>query len=306
MGISLKDSALLEELAGLLYDFLPGSPYPYADRRVSFPGVADELGLGQYWRGGSKRPAIKHLLEGTLQSGTGKFCALVLKVVQRGMTYKQGKTPVSREDIDRLNEMLFSLGYKIPQLYEKDFLRRLPHSGYSRQPVSDPAELAALEPKLAALRRMSAEHRGFEFEHFLSDLFAHFGLAPRGSFRLTGEQIDGSFKLHAEVYLLEARWREVPAGNADLVVFSGKVASKAEWSRGLFISYSGFTGDGLEAFSRGRQTNIVCMSGVDLRCVVTGRLSLVDVLDRKVRYAAETNQAFAPVQKLFPEERLSI
>ncbi len=100
-----------------------------------------------------------------------------------------------------------------------------------------------------------------------------------------------------------ARW---PANNTDLLAFHGKVGGKAEWSRGLFISYSGFTAVGLEAFSRGRQTNLVCMSGVDLHCVVAGRLSLVDVLDRKVRYAAETNQAFAPVQKLFPEEKLAV
>jgi hypothetical protein len=153
---------------------------------------------------------------------------------------------------------------------------------------------------------MSPHDRGFEFERFLSDLFGHFGLAPRGSFRLIGEQIDGSFVLHAETYLLEAKGQEAPLGNAELLIFSGKVTGKAEWSRGLLVSYSGFTGDGLEAFGRGRKTNIVCMSGVDLRCTVTGRLSLIDVLNRKVRHAAETNEAFAPVQKLFPEEKLVV
>jgi hypothetical protein len=97
-----------------------------------------------------------------------------------------------------------------------------------------------------------------------------------------------------------------PLGNAELLIFSGKVGGKAEWSRGLLVSYSGFTRVGLEAFGRGRKTNSVCMSGVDLRCTVTGRLSLIEVLDRKVRHAAETNEAFAPVQKLFPEEKLVV
>ena len=309
MAISLKDNAILEELAAFLYDFLPGSPNPYADKHISFPGVAQELGLAQYWRGGSKRPAIKHLLEGTLQGGTGKFCPLVLKVVQRGMTYKRGKTPVSSEDIDVLNQMLNGLGYKIPELHDRDFLHRLPHSGPAtrgvRPGISDPTTIAELEAKLTRLRR-NPDNRGLEFERFLSELFAHFGLAPRQSFCIRGEQIDGSFTHHSEVYLLEAKWQARPIGNAELLTFHGKVAGKAEWSRGLFISYSAFTSDGLEAFGRGRNTNFVCMSGVDLRHIVLGRLSLLDVLDRKVRRAAETNQAFVPVQQLFPEFDLVI
>jgi hypothetical protein len=100
---------------------------------------------------------------------------------------------------------------------------------------------------------------------------------------------------------MEAKWQARPIANSDLLVFSGKVGGKAEWSRGLLISYSGFTQDGLDAFSRGRPTNVVCMSDVDLNHIILGKLSLVDVLDRKVRHAGETNEAFASVQKLFPK-----
>jgi hypothetical protein len=41
------------------------------------------------------------------------------------------------------------------------------------------------------------------------------------------------------------------------------------------------------------------MSDVDLRHIVLGRPSLLDVLDRKVRRAAEANQAFVPLQNSF-------
>jgi hypothetical protein len=136
MAFSLKDNAVLEELADFFYDFLPASPHPYADKRLSFPGIASELGLAQYWPGGSKRPAIKHLLEGTLHGGTGKFCSLVLKIVQRGTTYRQGKAPISRDDIDRLNLMLGTLGYKIPELHDNEFIHRLPQSGPRGAPVT--------------------------------------------------------------------------------------------------------------------------------------------------------------------------
>ncbi|MEO7863120.1 MAG: hypothetical protein ABIU05_22330, partial [Nitrospirales bacterium] len=58
---------------------------------------------------------------------------------------------------------------------------------------------------------------GYAFEGFLSALFAAYGLAPRGSFRLQGEQIDGSFQIQRDTYLLEAKWQASLIGNADLL-----------------------------------------------------------------------------------------
>jgi restriction endonuclease Mrr len=61
-------------------------------------------------------------------------------------------------------------------------------------------------------------------------------------------------------------------GAADLHAFHGKVEEKAAWTRGLFISQSGFTDDGLHAFGRGKR--VVCMDGLDLyerRAAETGR-----------------------------------
>ncbi|ATB43861.1 hypothetical protein CYFUS_009342 [Cystobacter fuscus] len=65
-----------------------------------------------------------------------------------------------------------------------------------------------------------------------------------------------------ETYLLEAKWHGTPIGNAELHAFHGKVEQKAAWTRGLFISQSGFTEDGLYAFGRGKR--VICMDGLDL------------------------------------------
>jgi hypothetical protein len=40
---------------------------------------------------------------------------------------------------------------------------------------------------------------------------------------------------------VEARWRNVRAAIGDLLTFSGNVGRKVQWSRGLFVSYSGFS-----------------------------------------------------------------
>jgi len=150
--------------------------------------------------------------------------------------------------------------------------------------VVDAAAVGHLRDSLMGLHTMPPQQRGFAFERFLNDLFELFQLAPRRSFRLVGEQIDGSFQL----------------GQSDLLSFSGKVEGKAQWSRGVFISYSGFSQDGLEAFARGKSTRIVCMDGFDLHCVLTHGLNLGAVIAAKVRRAGETNDAFVSVRDLFP------
>jgi hypothetical protein len=131
----------------------------------------------------------------------------------------------------------------------------------------------------------------------LTRLFNAFGFEARGSFRLVGEQIDGSFVLSGHTYLVEAKWQNQLTPVADLHVFQGKIGEKADWSRGLFVSYSGFSPDGLTAF--GRSKKIICTDGLALSEALMRELPLNVVLERKVRHAAETGQAFARVRDLF-------
>lgn len=159
--------------------------------------------------------------------------------------------------------------------------------GISKRLISRLLEVTSLPP----------QKRGYEFEIFLKELFDAYGLSARASFRLTGEQIDGSFVMHNETYLLEAKWQNSPTGVADLHTFEGKLGEKASWSRGLFISSSGFSSEGLQAFGRGKR--IVCMDGFDLSEMLRRRLPFVKVLEAKVRRAAETGCPFVSVRDLF-------
>jgi hypothetical protein len=67
----------------------------------------------------------------------------------------------------------------------------------------------------------------------------------------------------------------------------------------LYVSNSGFSEDGLTAFSRGDKTRIICLSGTDLRDTFTHNLNLLEVFDRKIRRAGETGRAYVPVRELF-------
>lgn len=119
----------------------------------------------------------------------------------------------------------------------------------------------------------------------------------RPSFRLVGEQIDGSFQLSDEIYLLEAKWQNNPVDASDLRSFNAKVEDKASWSRGLFVSYSGFSEDGLVAYGKGK--SVICMDGFDLSEMLQNRLSIKEVLSKKARHAAETGQPFVQLRDLF-------
>lgn len=161
-----------------------------------------------------------------------------------------------------------------------------------------PTLVSAILADLMALSELDPHPRGFAFEKFLKRLFDAYGLEARDAFKLKGEQIDGSFHLANETYLLEAKWQNPQSGVAELHAFQGKIEQKAAWARGLFISNSGFTVDGLEAFGRGKR--VICMDGYDLYELLNRNLSLGKVLERKVRHAAETGVLFARVRDLFP------
>jgi len=118
---------------------------------------------------------------------------------------------------------------------------------------------------------------------------------------LVGEQIDGSLDFENHTYLIEAKFEAKPVGQNDLLVFREKVEGKATWSRGIFISISGFTEDGLVAFSKGRPTNLIAINGQDLYFILDGEMPLDQVIRLKARHAAETGEVMVSVQQLLLE-----
>lgn len=200
----------------------------------------------------------------------------------------------------RLTAVVERLGGSPLPLYE-------PQSSASKHPPSaeqklfrpDEATLAKLEERFLALHGMSdnPQARGLHFERLLADLFNAWGMNARGSFALKGEQIDGSF-LHGNfTYLLEAKWHRVKTDAATLRGFQGKVDERNEWTRGLFVSYSGFTDVGLDAFTAKK---IILSDGMDIFDALSRRLSLPEIISAKIRHASEYRKPFERVRNLFP------
>jgi hypothetical protein len=104
------------------------------------------------------------------------------------MTYRRGKgNPLTRAEIDRLNALLPGVQFKIPELLDPSFL-----SSFGQPKTEEPSSQAAtvlseakaqeLTTLLIEITKLDPQIRGLRFECFLNELFAGFGLAPRGAF----------------------------------------------------------------------------------------------------------------------------
>ncbi len=127
--------------------------------------------------------------------------------------------------------------------------------------------------------------RGYAFEKFLNHIFAHYDLAPRGSFKTNGEQIDGAFTHNSTDYLLEAKWQTKLISLSDLYIFQGKIDSKLKNTIGLYVSFNGYSNEVLENF---QAKAIILVDGQDLCQILEDRISLPDMIEAKRKEAATT------------------
>jgi hypothetical protein len=169
---------------------------------------------------------------------------------------------------------------------------------------------AALDPKRSqVLRQLKDEFlrlarqndrnaAGLALEQLLNRLFQLFGLQPRQPFRVVGEQIDGSFQMDAETYLLESKWEKHPLPEADLLVFREKILGKSTFTRGVLISLNGVSGPARDAITRGKAPCFFVMDGHDLLMVLSDKISLTDFLRMRMRLLAEEGCVCMPFSEL--------
>lgn len=312
MGLSLKETRAVSGLADVLYEFLPGSGHSAWRGHVNFGTVAAKLGLEKFWPGGSKRPAINALLSQTLEHQRSSFQSLILEIVRSGIAYreKNGK-PITAGEIDALNGHIYQIGYKIPELWDKSFRDSLARSttdsareGF-RQAEGEQQQSSLRLKRSQELRKLkeqffqlSAEvdrnKAGLSLEGLLNRLFTVYDMSPRPPFRITGEQIDGSFLLDGQVYLLEAKWEKAPLSEEPLLVFRGKIEGKSTFTRGVFIALNDVTPDGRHAITQGKAPSFFVMNGYDLLMLLSEASDMAEFLRKRVRMLAEEGRVCVP------------
>ena len=143
--------------------------------------------------------------------------------------------------------------------------------------------------------------RGLAFERLLSDLFRQQGILMTEPFRIIGEQIDGAFEHKGWAYLVEAKWQESKKSTDALYAFQGKPDRRIEGTRGLFISMSGYHDTSAGRFAEGKKPNTILWSGEHILAVLEGKLTLPQLLDASIRYAAERSQLLIPLDRALAE-----
>lgn len=135
-----------------------------------------------------------------------------------------------------------------------------------------------------ATGKMSPQERGRLFEPFLRKLFGHFNISMSQSFRIVGEEIDGSFKFEGENYIVEAKWQSSSISTDALYKFAHKADGKM-YGRGVFISINAYSWESLEAIVRGKHIKTILVDGNDLMQVISGQITLSQMLDCKIQAA---------------------
>lgn len=292
--VNLRTTEMLfvEELFGM------GGGYVLDFSNQSFARFfADELSVNiedpRYARDGtSKAKRLRCFLQTVDKSLAGRTLEALWEY-REAIRLRENKTETTQNADARMSALISTLTGRLSAAQPRPAAAAVP----APVPTHDPARLAELQTDLLKLSQLAPQPRGYAFERFLKRLFDLHGLDAKEPFRLRGEQIDGSFLLASETYLLEAKWQNAPIGVAELHTFHGKVEQKAAWARGLFISNSGFTKEGLDAW--GRAKRVICMDGLDLYETLNRGLPLTQVIERKIRRAAETGLPFIGVRDLF-------
>ncbi|MCW3846554.1 hypothetical protein OF829_04835 [Sphingomonas sp. LB-2] len=144
----------------------------------------------------------------------------------------------------------------------------------------------------------NAQARGYLLESFLNDLFEFENLDPRKSFRLIGEQIDGSFSWRSRTNLVEAKWVKKPIAGLEFGAFIFKIDGKTADTRGVYISINGYSPDALKALNGKGSLKFICIDGTHLMRVLSGGETLPELLATLWRHADETGEAYLPANKL--------
>jgi len=154
------------------------------------------------------------------------------------------------------------------------------------------------ESFLDLTQQSDLQARGYLLETFLNLFFSFEGLNPRGSFKIIGEQIDGSFAWASHTHLVEAKWVSDPVGGAGFSGLMYKIESKSADTRGLFISINGYSPQAIAGLKMKGELRFVCIDGAHLMRALAPGGSFPKMLEVLWRHASETGEPYYPVNSM--------
>lgn len=156
-------------------------------------------------------------------------------------------------------------------------------------------DLGKLQQRVADLRpEMGTSPGGYAFQDWFYDLLDFSEIENRRPYVASGRQIDGSVTLDGTTYLVELKFTESQAGAPDIDIFRSKIESKADNTMGIFVSMAGYSSVAIDGAS-GKKTTMLLLDASHIYMVLTGSMSLAEVVRRVRRHASQTGESHLPV-----------
>jgi hypothetical protein len=143
-----------------------------------------------------------------------------------------------------------------------------------------------------------SQKRGYELEKLLHDIFVFFEIDVCKAFKLAGEQIDGSFNFKNQNYIFEAKWQSTSDAVNSLYTFAYKIESNTMYPRGVFFSISGYSEESIQIITKNKKPSLILIDSADLIAVLEGRITMSDLLSKKIEYAQTRGNIYVNIYQL--------
>lgn len=148
----------------------------------------------------------------------------------------------------------------------------------------------------------NAQERGILLEKVLNQLFKTTGVLVREDFRrvsTTGigviEQIDGVIQFDGHIYLVEMKWLKNPVTVGDISQHIVRVVNRGS-SRGIFISYSGYTRPAIEVCKESLSNAVIVLCTLEeFVFLLRKEASLEEFLTRKIQRSIVDREPFEEI-----------
>lgn len=171
--------------------------------------------------------------------------------------------------------------YKAQLEYQQEVERKMHDERAARGQMKplDHSTLQAFRDEFDSIHgERDPQLRGNRFQDLMNKIFEYYSEQSKGSFKRTGEQIDGQFYFDKHWYYVEVRWKKEQAIAADISVLRDRAKDAFGGdTKALFISFNGFTAECLDSLKGKSDERVVLMDGIDLRCVLDCQIGF-DVL----------------------------
>ncbi len=153
-------------------------------------------------------------------------------------------------------------------------------------------ELAKIKSDFYSLFSMNdPQTKGKLLESIMNRLFKVNEILVSEAFTVKGtsgegiiEQFDGAIKLDGHVYLVEMKWLKEPVGMPDVSTFIGKLFSRGQDARGIFIAYPGFTAPAISIArdNKAAGVNVIFSTIEEFYTIFENNLDLKEFLNQKI------------------------